>query len=105
MTFRQGRDESWSIAVSVMTGVRHREFHMPHRRLLVASAAALFAVAVAPDASAGGGVKCRGVNSCKGTSACKTATSSCKGQNSCKGMGWSEVATRDDCVSRGGKVF
>lgn len=78
---------------------------MPYRRLLVASAAALFAAALAPVASAGDGVKCGGINSCKGTSACKTATSSCKGQNSCKGLGWSEVATRSECISRGGKVL
>jgi hypothetical protein len=82
-----------------------REFDMPHRRVLVASAAALFAAAVTSVASADNGVKCGGINSCKGTSACKTAASSCKGQNSCKGLGWSEVATRDECTSRGGKVL
>ncbi len=83
-----------------------REFDMPQRRFLVASAAALFtAAALSSVASAGNGVKCGGINSCKGTSACKTAASSCKGQNSCKGMGWSKVATRDECTSRGGTVL
>jgi hypothetical protein len=85
--------------------IRLREFDMPHRRLLIASAAALFATALTSVASAGNDVKCRGINSCKGTSACKTAASSCKGQNSCKGLGWSKVATRDECTSRGGTVF
>jgi hypothetical protein len=80
---------------------------MTKRRFFIASAAALFAagtlpIAVAAESSA---VKCSGINSCKGTSACKTATSSCKGQNSCKGMGWTKVATRDECTSRGGTVF
>ena len=79
---------------------------MTKHRLLVASAAIVFAVgSAAPVALASSKVKCGGGNSCKGTSACKTAQSSCKGQNSCKGMGWSETATETDCTTKGGKVL
>jgi len=79
---------------------------MTKRALLIASAAALFAAQPLPSSAASDApVKCAGVNSCKGTSACKTAASSCKGQNSCKGLGWSETATQDECLSKGGKVF
>lgn len=79
---------------------------MTKSHFVIASAAALFAAgAVVAGASAEDRVRCAGVNSCKGTSACKTASSSCKGLNSCKGLGWSEVGSRDECTSRGGKVF
>jgi hypothetical protein len=76
---------------------------MPHRRLLVASAAALFAAALASVASADDGVKCGGINSCKGTSACKTANSACKGQNACTGQGWTSTTDVVSCTTRGGK--
>ncbi len=79
---------------------------MSKRRLVIASAAALFAAGGLPAvASAEGQVKCAGINSCKGTSACKTAASSCKGQNSCKGLGWSEATSESDCNAKGGKVL
>jgi hypothetical protein len=79
---------------------------MTSNRLLIASAAILFAVgSMASGASATAKVKCGGGNSCKGTSACKSAQSSCKGQKACKGLGWSETATETECTSRGGKVL
>lgn len=79
---------------------------MTKPRVLVASAALLFAVgSLGTAAFAGAKVKCSGGNSCKGTSACKTAQSSCKGRNSCKGLGWSETATEDECTTKGGKVL
>ena len=79
---------------------------MTKRRLVIASAAALFAAGALPAmASAEDRVKCAGINSCKGTSACKTASSSCKGQYSCKGLGWSEVGSESECTSKGGKVI
>ncbi len=79
---------------------------MTKHRLLVASAAFLFAVGgMASAGSAETKVKCTGGNSCKGTSACKSAQSSCKGQNSCKGLGWSETASESECTAKGGKVL
>ena len=79
---------------------------MTKHRLLVASAAILFAVGgAATMASASAKVKCGGGNSCKGTGACKTTRNACKGQNSCKGMGWSETTTETECTSKGGKVL
>jgi hypothetical protein len=82
------------------------EFQMTKYRVLVASAALLFAVgSLETTASAGTKIRCSGGNSCKGTSACKTAQSSCKGRNSCKGLGWSETATENECTTKGGKVL
>lgn len=79
---------------------------MTNRARLVASAAVLFAIGTAAaTAQADSGVKCSGINSCKGTSSCKTESSSCKGQNSCKGMGWTQAASADECVAKGGKVI
>jgi hypothetical protein len=73
---------------------------------IVAAAAALFSMGLAPAAQAAtdGMVKCSGVNSCKGTSECATATNACKGQNSCKGQGWVSKKTADECTKAGGKV-
>jgi hypothetical protein len=73
--------------------------------LLAASAAAVFAVGATVTARAEETVKCSGINSCKGTSACKTALSSCKGKNSCKGLGWTTVASAQECSTKGGKVL
>lgn len=79
---------------------------MSRSALLAASAATLFALALATRATAGDDrVKCGGVNSCKGTSSCKTALSSCKGMNSCKGLGWVETSSAAECRAKGGKVL
>lgn len=47
-------------------------------------------------------VHCQGVNECKGHGACKSAANACAGQNGCKGKGFVEVATDDECKTRGG---
>lgn len=79
------------------------------RLALAASAAALFATAVASPAFAGEGgdhqVKCMGINACKGQGKCKTANNACAGHNSCKGMGWLLSPSADECVKQGGKVI
>jgi hypothetical protein len=49
-------------------------------------------------------VHCVGVNACKGQGSCKGDKNACKGQNACKGMGFSEVASADECTSKGGTV-
>lgn len=78
---------------------------MTRSAFLASSAAALFALGLATQATAGDGtVKCSGVNSCKGTSSCKTALSSCKGQNSCKGLGWIKTDSEAECRAKGGTV-
>jgi uncharacterized membrane protein len=76
---------------------------------LAASAAALFASALATPAFAAdakdGSVKCMGINGCKGQSKCKTASNACAGQNSCKGMGWLLSPSAEECVKQGGTVI
>ena len=49
-------------------------------------------------------VACTGVNECKGKGSCKTANNGCAGQNECKGKGLTEVASADECTSKGGTV-
>lgn len=49
-------------------------------------------------------VKCSGVNACKGKGACKGSENACAGKNGCKGKGWMEVASEQECTSKGGKV-
>jgi len=78
--------------------------------VLAASAAALFATAVAApayadEASAGGTVKCQGINACKGQSKCATANNACAGQNSCKGHGWLLSPSAEECAKQGGTVI
>lgn len=50
-------------------------------------------------------VFCQGANECKGKSACKTAENTCAGQNGCKGKGFVEVASADECKTKGGTVM
>jgi uncharacterized membrane protein len=80
------------------------------RLALAASAAALFATAVASPTFASEGkdsttVKCMGINACKGQGKCKSATNACAGHNACKGMGWLLSPSADECVKQGGKVI
>lgn len=49
-------------------------------------------------------VHCLGINECKGKSGCKTATNACAGQNGCKGKGFADVATEEECKTKGGTV-
>ena len=83
--------------------------HKAGKLALAASAAALFASALATPAFAGdakdGAVKCMGINSCKGQSKCKTASNACAGQNSCKGMGWLLSPSAEKCTEQGGTVI
>ena len=77
---------------------------------LAASAAALFATAMATPAFAGDAgqsaqVKCQGINACKGQSKCQTATNACAGQNACKGQGWLLSPSEEECVKQGGTVI
>jgi hypothetical protein len=50
-------------------------------------------------------VHCQGVNACKGQGGCKTAANSCKGQNGCKGKGFVDVASEEECKTKGGTVM
>ena len=50
-------------------------------------------------------VHCMGINSCKGQGSCKTAQNACKGQNSCKRQGFVDVASDDECTTKGGTVM
>jgi len=50
-------------------------------------------------------VHCEGVNECKGKGGCKTAANACAGQNGCKGKGFTDVASEDECKSKGGTVM
>jgi hypothetical protein len=50
-------------------------------------------------------VHCMGINACKGQGSCHSAKNACKGQNSCKGEGRVDVASADDCTSKGGTVM
>jgi hypothetical protein len=68
------------------------------RKLVISTAAALFAGSILVAAPASAGVTCPGANACKGQSACKTANNACKGQNACKGKGFSEVGTALECT-------
>jgi uncharacterized membrane protein len=83
-------------------------------RTSFATAAALFAIAVASISSAASAAdqktapkeelgRCYGVNTCKGTSLCATAKNDCKGLNTCKGQGVI-VKTKTDCLAAGGTL-
>ena len=60
--------------------------------------------AATPPAEQTAKVACTGVNECKGKGSCKTANNGCAGQNECKGKGLTEVASADECTSKGGTV-
>jgi uncharacterized membrane protein len=94
---------------TVNTPIKNRSRNVG-KLALAASAAALFATALATPAFAdeakdSSQVKCMGINGCKGQSKCKTASNACAGQNSCKGMGWLLAPSADACMEQGGKVI
>ena len=73
------------------------------RKLIVSTAAALFAAGTLVTAAhAQGTNKCYGINACKGQSACKSTRTSCKGQNACKGQGITVTATTLECTASSG---
>jgi hypothetical protein len=76
-----------------------------NKRLLILTAASVFAASSLGSVAHAQAVKCAGINSCKGQSACMTAKSSCKGLNACKGQGWTETSSTSECTSKGGKVL
>ncbi|MEJ7599927.1 MAG: hypothetical protein WKG01_18620 [Kofleriaceae bacterium] len=49
-------------------------------------------------------VHCQGVNDCKGKGACKSTANACAGQNGCKGKGFVDIASEDECKTKGGTV-
>jgi hypothetical protein len=50
------------------------------------------------------GVRCAGVNACQGKGECGGVGSACRGMNDCKGQAWVTVASKQECVARGGRV-
>src|SRR5262249_44720144 len=50
-------------------------------------------------------LKCEGINACKGQGGCKGGGHDCAGKNGCKGQGWVEVASKDECAQKGGKMM
>ena len=50
-------------------------------------------------------VHCQGINECKGHGGCKSAANACAGQNGCKGQSFVEVASSDECQTKGGTVM
>lgn len=50
-------------------------------------------------------VHCEGINECKGKGGCKSAANACAGQNGCKGKGFADVATAEECKTKGGTVM
>jgi len=48
---------------------------------------------------------CQGVNGCKGKGGCKSTANACAGQNGCKGKGFVDVASEEDCKTKGGTVM
>jgi hypothetical protein len=78
-------------------------------KTIVATAAAMFAVATAAQAQTAASpsfgntsLACKGINACKGQSACKSGANACKGMNACKGQGWVEARSRLACQGAGG---
>lgn len=54
-------------------------------------------------------VKCAGINTCAGTAACAGALPDggmhdCAGKNTCAGQGWIEVASAQECTTKGGTI-
>ena len=73
------------------------------RKLIVSTAAALFAAGTLVTAAhAQGTNKCYGINACKGQSACNSYKTSCKGKNACKGQGMVVTGTSLECTAVGG---
>lgn len=50
-------------------------------------------------------IHCQGVNDCKGKGGCKSTANACAGQNGCKGKGFVDVASEEDCKTKGGTVM
>ncbi|MBS0219417.1 MAG: hypothetical protein JSR91_01625 [Proteobacteria bacterium] len=76
-----------------------------NKRMLITTAAAIFAAGTLVTAAHAESVKCGGTNSCKGQSACKSTSNACKGQNDCKGQGFTEMGSSMECTAKGGKVM
>jgi hypothetical protein len=68
-----------------------------NKRMLISTAAAVFAATTFVAASASAQIKCTGANACKGQSACKSGNHSCKGQNACKGQGFVNTRSTLEC--------
>jgi hypothetical protein len=92
-------------------GYRHaqtskQEGKRMNSKIVIATAAALFAAGSIAAANAQSTIKCAGTNACKGQSSCKSAqlSSSCKGQNACKGQGWTPVKNNLECTVKNGKI-
>ena len=60
--------------------------------------------ATTPPAEQTAKVHCTGINACKGQGGCKTAANACAGQNGCKGQGFIDIASADECKTKGGTV-
>ena len=76
-----------------------------NRKLIVVTAAALFAAGSLAIPAYAEGVKCGGTNRCKGWGSCKSANNACKGQNSCKGKSFTEMSSEAECTAKNGKVL
>jgi hypothetical protein len=55
-------------------------------------------------------VKCAGINSCSGKGSCAGTLGDggmhdCAGKNECAGQGWIEVASAQECTTKGGTVI
>lgn len=81
---------------------------MRAKGMFIATAAASLilagGLARAAHDKAGGEVHCAGINACKGQGSCSGAGNDCAGMNSCKGKGVTDVATKEECTKKGGKV-
>jgi hypothetical protein len=63
------------------------------------------ATKAAPAVEKAAKVHCQGINDCKGKSGCKSTANACAGQNGCKGKGYVDVASDDECKTKGGTVM
>jgi uncharacterized membrane protein len=88
-----------------LPGKTKQERKRMNTKIVVATAAALFAAGSIATAQAQAPIKCAGVNACKGQSSCKSQlSSSCKGQNACKGQGWTAVKNTLECSAKNGRI-
>jgi hypothetical protein len=83
-------------------------------KMIAIAAGSLFAVACSKGSEpktmpaaekTASGVHCMGINACKGQGSCHSAKNACNGQNGCKGEGRVDVASADECTSKGGTVM
>ena len=76
--------------------------------MIAAAVAGLFATGVSGFASAGEKkgeeVTCSGINACKGQGSCHGGGHACAGKNGCKGQGNTKTSSKEECLSKGGKV-